>query len=99
MRSHTLFTIGYEGSSIGDFRATLEAARINLVIDVRDVPISRKPGFSKTALAAWFAAADIALRAKQFLHRDCPEVHVALKKALALLGGFSDVPAQSAFVV
>lgn len=60
MRSNTLFTIGYEGSSIGDFRATLEAARINLVIDVRDVPISRKPGFSKTALAAWLASADIA---------------------------------------
>ena len=60
MRSNPLFTIGYEGSSIGDFRATLEAARINLVIDVRDVPISRKPGFSKTALATWLASADIA---------------------------------------
>jgi len=59
MRSRTLFTIGYEGSSIADFRATLEGAQINLVIDVRDVPISRKRGFSKTALASWLASAGI----------------------------------------
>lgn len=37
-----LHTIGYEGSSIGDFLATLETVGIRLLIDVRDVPISRK---------------------------------------------------------
>lgn len=46
-----LATIGYEGSSQEDFIATLEAAGIMLVIDIRDVPVSRRKGFSKNALA------------------------------------------------
>lgn len=46
-----LFTIGYEGCKPADLFATLQDNGIKLLIDVRDVPISRKPGFSKTALA------------------------------------------------
>jgi uncharacterized protein (DUF488 family) len=46
-----LFTIGYEGCKPTDLFATLRANGVTLLIDVRDVPISRKPGFSKTALA------------------------------------------------
>ncbi|TAN54890.1 MAG: DUF488 domain-containing protein, partial [Rhodospirillales bacterium] len=46
-----LFTIGYEGSSIEDFMATLLLANIRTLIDVRDLPISRRPGFAKKALA------------------------------------------------
>jgi uncharacterized protein (DUF488 family) len=45
-----LFTIGYEGAEIGDFLATLADHGISQVIDVRDVPISRKRGFSKNRL-------------------------------------------------
>jgi uncharacterized protein (DUF488 family) len=63
MDNSILHTIGYEGSSIEDFLATLDAAKIDLVIDVRDVPISRKRGFSKTALSNWLAASDI-----EYLH-------------------------------
>jgi len=63
MIAKALHTIGYEGSSIGDFLATLETAGIDLLIDVRDVPISRKPGFSKTALSSWLATRDI-----EYLH-------------------------------
>jgi uncharacterized protein (DUF488 family) len=51
MPSKTLHTIGYEGSSIEDFLSTLERTGINLLIDVRDVPISRKKGFSKNGLS------------------------------------------------
>jgi uncharacterized protein (DUF488 family) len=46
-----LFTIGYEGCKPTDLFATLRGNGITLLIDIRDVPISRKPGFSKTALA------------------------------------------------
>lgn len=46
----TLFTIGYEQASIGDFVATLRDANIACVLDVRAVPVSRKPGFSKSSL-------------------------------------------------
>jgi uncharacterized protein (DUF488 family) len=47
----TLFTIGYEGKTQPDFLDELEAAGVELVIDVRAVAASRRPGFSKTALA------------------------------------------------
>jgi uncharacterized protein (DUF488 family) len=47
----TLFTIGYEGKTQAEMLAELEAARVALVIDVRAVAASRRPGFSKTALA------------------------------------------------
>jgi uncharacterized protein (DUF488 family) len=46
-----LFTIGYEGRNPSDLFASLQANGVTLLIDVRDVPISRKPGFSKTSLA------------------------------------------------
>ena len=44
------YTIGYEGAEIGSFVATLVAAGVSLVVDVRDVAQSRKPGFSKRSL-------------------------------------------------
>ena len=48
---HTITTIGYEGASPADFDAALASAGVNLVVDVRAVAISRKVGFSKTALS------------------------------------------------
>src|SRR5579875_1009326 len=47
-----LFTIGYESKTPDEFLARLEAARADLLIDVRAIAASRRPGFSKTALAA-----------------------------------------------
>jgi uncharacterized protein (DUF488 family) len=47
-----LFTIGYEKARLADFVATLAAAGITTLIDVRDRPISRRPGFSKRQLEA-----------------------------------------------
>jgi uncharacterized protein (DUF488 family) len=46
-----LFTIGYEAKTQAEFLAVLDAAGVELVIDVRAVAASRRPGFSKTALA------------------------------------------------
>lgn len=47
-----LLTIGYEGCTIDDVLAVLRKAKVKLLIDVRAVPQSRKPGFSKRQLAA-----------------------------------------------
>lgn len=47
----TLFTIGYEGKTQAEMLAELKAAQVELVIDVRAIAASRRPGFSKTALA------------------------------------------------
>jgi len=55
-----LLTIGYEGAVIEDFCATLKAAAVRTLVDVRALPVSRKRGFSKTALGQACAAAGIA---------------------------------------
>ena len=49
---HPLSTIGYEGKTIDEMLSELEQAGVALVIDVRAVAASRRPGFSKTALVA-----------------------------------------------
>jgi len=54
-----LLTIGYEGRTIGGVLATLKEARVGLLIDVRAVAASRKPGFSKRQLAAGLDEAGI----------------------------------------
>jgi len=46
-----LTTIGYEGASLPAFLATLKAAGVTLLLDVRELPISRRKGFSKTPLS------------------------------------------------
>jgi uncharacterized protein (DUF488 family) len=47
-----LATIGYEGLTPETFFALLIAHNIQTLIDVRELPISRKSGFSKSALRA-----------------------------------------------
>ncbi|HXC90905.1 MAG TPA: DUF488 domain-containing protein [Stellaceae bacterium] len=55
-----LFTIGYEKALLADVIATLADAGATVLLDVRDRPISRRPGFSKRQLAAALEAAGIA---------------------------------------
>jgi uncharacterized protein (DUF488 family) len=47
----TLFTFGYEGCTIDEFIARLKKAGVLMVLDVRELPLSRKKGFSKTRFA------------------------------------------------
>ena len=54
-----LFTIGYEATTMGDFIEALSKAGVERVIDVRAVPNSRRPGFSKTPLRNALAEAGI----------------------------------------
>lgn len=54
-----IFTIGYQGATQAELVAALRAAGVARLIDVRAVPLSRKPGFSKTALGAALAEAGI----------------------------------------
>jgi len=48
----TVFTIGYEGLDIGTFMSLLGEHGVETIVDVRELPLSRKPGFSKKALAS-----------------------------------------------
>jgi len=47
-----IFTIGYEGVTQPSLIEALRSARVTILADVRAVPISRRPGFSKNVLAA-----------------------------------------------
>ena len=59
MTARRIFTIGYEGATQPELIAALQAAGVERVIDVRAVPMSRKPGFSKNVLAAGLREAGI----------------------------------------
>ncbi len=54
-----IFTIGYEATTMGEFLAALQDAGVERVIDVRALPLSRRPGFSKSPLSAALAEAGI----------------------------------------
>jgi uncharacterized protein (DUF488 family) len=54
-----IFTIGYEATTMAEFIAALRKAGVERIIDVRAVPLSRRPGFSKNVLAASLKEAGI----------------------------------------
>jgi uncharacterized protein (DUF488 family) len=54
-----IFTIGYEGTTVPEFVSVLRNAGVERVIDVRALPLSRRPGFSKSALRAALEEAGI----------------------------------------
>jgi uncharacterized protein (DUF488 family) len=54
-----LLTVGYQGRTAAELIGLLEQARVDVVVDVRLTPLSRKPGLSKRALAERLAQAGI----------------------------------------
>lgn len=61
-RAGTIVSVGYEGRDIDDFLDSIEAAGVDVLVDVRLTPISRKPGFSKTKLGDALAERGIEYR-------------------------------------
>jgi uncharacterized protein (DUF488 family) len=57
-----LATIGYEAATLAEVLGRLQTAGVEVVIDVRAVAASRRPGFSKTMLAASLAEAGVGYR-------------------------------------
>lgn len=55
----TLVSVGYEGRDLEGFVSDLQLAGVEVLIDVRLTPISRKPGFSKTRLRSALEEAGI----------------------------------------
>ena len=58
----TIISIGYEKRSVDYLIAALQHYDVSVLVDVRLNPISRKKGFSKTALASALAEAGIEYR-------------------------------------
>lgn len=59
MAKKQIFTIGYEGADVDRFLTTLKDAGVAALADVRAVALSRKHGFSKSALRDALANRDI----------------------------------------
>jgi uncharacterized protein (DUF488 family) len=57
-----ILTIGYEGASVDDFLATLKLAGVTTLLDIREIAISRRPGFAKTALREGLTSVGIQYR-------------------------------------
>jgi uncharacterized protein (DUF488 family) len=55
-----LYTLGYEGMNIDSFVARLADVGVRTVVDVRELPLSRKKGFSKSAFRLVLSEAGIA---------------------------------------
>lgn len=60
MTAPTIWTIGYEQATLESVIVALKGAGVEVLADVRALPLSRRPGFSKTALAGALAQAGIA---------------------------------------
>lgn len=54
-----IFTIGYERATQAELIAALQKAGVRCLADVRAVPLSRRPGFSKNVLTAGLCEAGI----------------------------------------
>ncbi|HJV85212.1 MAG TPA: DUF488 domain-containing protein [Noviherbaspirillum sp.] len=46
----SIYTIGYEGLDMNGFLALLRKGNVETVVDIRELPLSRKAGFSKNGL-------------------------------------------------
>jgi len=89
-----VYTIGYEGRSIFEYQSLLSAANVQLVIDVRMNPISRKKGFSKTALSS--SLSDIGVG---YLHIKELGIESSLRKNLGSEDSYEDLFALYASVL
>jgi uncharacterized protein (DUF488 family) len=70
-----IYTIGYESATQDQVTAALQKAGIKMLADVRAMPLSRRPGFSKNVLAAGLKQAGIGYLGLKALEPD----HVRLK--------------------
>ncbi len=80
-----IFTLGYEGTTMDAFVGALNGAGVRQVIDVRMLPLSRRPGFSKTPLAATLREAGMAYVHLKALGTPKPGRDAARKGDLATL--------------
>jgi uncharacterized protein (DUF488 family) len=62
MSAATIWTIGYEQATVAGVIGALAGAGVEVLADIRFLPLSRRPGFSKSALAAAAGEAGIAYR-------------------------------------
>jgi uncharacterized protein (DUF488 family) len=62
VNGHTIFTIGYEQATQAAVVTALREAGVEVLADIRYLPLSRRPGFSKSSLRAAVEEAGIEYR-------------------------------------
>jgi len=80
-----IYSVGYEGLTVGGLVERLQQNRIEEVVDVRASPYSRRPGFSKKRLAGSLDAAGISYRHEHLLGNAFRDVE-DFATAMALMG-------------
>ena len=83
-----LVSVGYEGRSVDELIAVLRRYDVSLLVDVRLNAISRRPGFSKRALAE-------ALHAAGIEYRHAPELGNPKENRAAFRAGHPDARSAS----
>ncbi|MBN2130431.1 MAG: DUF488 domain-containing protein [Sedimentisphaerales bacterium] len=76
-REDVLLTTGYAGHDPMSFLAKLREHDVKVVVDVRQNPVSRKKGFSRSRLSAFLAAHDV-----QYVHESELGVPISLRRKL-----------------
>ncbi len=84
-----LFTAGYAGCDPRSFLAKIRRHEVEVVVDVRQNPVSRKKGFSRAALASFLSA-----HAVEYVHE--PELGVPAELRARLRSGEQDLAAYLA---
>lgn len=79
MAIRKLYTIGYEGADLEGFLRAMKTLGVTTVLDIRELPLSRKRGFSKNALAEALSKIGVGYRHERAL--GCPpEIRNRLKE-------------------
>jgi len=71
----TVYTIGYQGHTVSSIIDVLQAHKIELLIDVRQNPSSRKPGFSRKGLDKHLSVSGI-----DYVHFPCLGTPPAIRR-------------------
>jgi len=80
-RDVSFFTLGYQSHTVKSFLRILSANRVRVLVDVRQNPVSRKPGFSKRRLEK-----SVHARGLEYVHLPCLGTPSRIRKVYARTG-------------
>ena len=90
MAGGRIYSVGYEGLTVAGLVERLSQSRVEVLVDVRANPTSRRPGFSKPSLARSLTAAGIEYRHEALLgnaFRDVADFDAAMELMRGHLAG------------
>jgi len=85
-RTTLVASIGYQERSVGELIDALHEFDIEKVIDIRELPLSRRKGFSKTTLGKHLAQAGITYRHLREAGNPYRKLKASIERCLDLYG-------------